>query len=136
MSKKIAKASTTQNLALVIANKRAAEQAEQSRLRELLEALQESIGLWANSSTGPDVHHRDELLRKKKSVVESFFADVKKMPGQVKLADVKAWCERLTNAGFRPATIYARVSFVSSFYTWAQRDPDLGNQITHNPTIL
>jgi integrase len=33
-------------------------------------------------------------------------------------------------------TIYVRVSFLSSFYSWAMRDPELGRHIRTNPVLL
>jgi site-specific recombinase XerD len=92
--------------------------------------------LWANSSTGSTVRYREQMLKKKESIVESFFVVMKKTPGRVTPANVKAWCDKLAKSGLQATTIYARVSFLSSFYTWAQRDPELGNNIRHNPAIL
>jgi integrase/recombinase XerD len=39
----------------------------------------------------------------------------------------------LEGKGFKPATVYARVSRLSSFYTWVMRDPTLGPFIKGNP---
>jgi site-specific recombinase XerD len=130
------KTDTSENLALVISAKRTAARAERQQREQRLAVLRESIDLWANASTGATVRRRDELLQKKKSAIEEFFTAVNKAPGQVTPSDVKSWCDKLAGSGLRPATIYARVSFVSSFYTWAQRDLELGKAIHHNPATL
>lgn len=98
-------------------------------------ALRNAIEVWAASSTGADVRRRVELITKKRRVVESFFAEVGKDPGAVTPADVQGWCEQMKREdGRRPAaaTVYARVSFLSSFYAWAQRE--LG--VCVNPALL
>lgn len=98
-------------------------------------ALRAAINLWASGSTGASVRRRDELVAKKRNVVENFFKKLGKEPGEVMPQDVQEWCEQMRRKdGRRPAsaTIYARVSFLSSFYIWAQRE--LG--VSNNPTIL
>jgi len=135
-SKKKAKATESENLALVISSKRIAARAERRQIEQRLDALREFIELWASASTGSTVRRRDEMLRKKRTVIEDFFTFVKKAPGQVTPTNVKSWCDKLASSSLRPATIYARVSFVSSFYTWAQRDPDIRKYIHHNPAAL
>ncbi len=46
------------------------------------------------------------------------------------------WLEHLREQKLKPAPVYARVSFVSSFYRWAMRDPQVGTQIRANPVHL
>lgn len=98
-------------------------------------ALRTAIELWAMGSTSASVRRRDELIVKKRHAVESFFAQIGKDPGDVTPADIQECCERMRKEdGGRLAasTIYTRVSFLSSFYVWAQRE--LG--IRHNPALL
>lgn len=98
-------------------------------------ALRTGIDLWASASTGASVRRRDELIAKKRRAVESFLAGIGKDPGDVTPADVRERCERMRKENgepLSPSTIYTRVSFLSSFYVWAQRE--LG--ITHNPALL
>jgi integrase/recombinase XerD len=98
-------------------------------------ALRTAIDVWATSSTSGTTRRREELINKKRKVVESFFAENGKDPGEVTPVDVQEWCDRMRRKdGHRPAaaTIYARVSFLSSFYTWAQRE--LG--LCSNPALL
>jgi integrase len=75
------------------------------------------------------------LIAKKRKVVEGFFTVVRCDPGEVTPQDVQVWCERMRREDGRhpaSATVYTRVSFLSSFYVWAQRE--LG--IRSNPVLL
>jgi integrase len=65
--------------------------------------------------------------------VTAFFIYAKKHPGEVTPRDVKNWQESLGASGLSPATVYVRVSFLSSFYEWLMRDPELGGLIVKNP---
>ncbi|PYS89107.1 MAG: hypothetical protein DMF64_18605 [Acidobacteria bacterium] len=98
-------------------------------------ALRTAIEVWASASTSGTTRRREELIAKKRKAVESFFAEIGKDPGEVTPVDVQEWCDRMRREdGHRPAaaTIYARVSFLSSFYAWAQRE--LG--LRPNPALL
>lgn len=82
-------------------------------------ALRTTVGVWASASTSRTTRRREELIAKKRKAVESFFAEIGKDPGGVTPADVQAWCDGMRREDARrpaPATIYARVSFLSSFY--------------------
>jgi len=114
---------------------RAAEQAVLAVADRRDVALRTAIELWATSSTSGTTRRREELITKKRKVVEGFFAEVGRVPSEVMPLDVQEWCERMRKEdGGRPAnaTLYARVSFLSSFYIWAQRE--LG--IRSNPALL
>ncbi len=98
-------------------------------------ALRTAIELWASASTSATTRRREELITKKRRVVASFFEEVGKVPGEVTPADVRQWCEQIKKINgnhLASATIYARVSFISSFYIWAQRE--LG--VRTNPALL
>jgi integrase len=98
-------------------------------------ALRTAIEVWAAGSTSGTTRRREELIAKKRRVVEGFFAKIGKDPGEVTPVDVQEWCDRMRREdGHLPAaaTIYARVSFLSSFYAWAQRE--LGLRL--NPALL
>ncbi|MCA1625922.1 MAG: tyrosine-type recombinase/integrase [Acidobacteria bacterium] len=99
-------------------------------------ALRSVIQLWAGARTAESSFRRDELIRKKQEAVESFFVFTNKSPGEIDELDVARWLERLREQKLKPATVYARVSFLSSFYRWAMRDPAVGAQIRANPVIL
>lgn len=98
-------------------------------------ALRTAIELWASTSTGATTRKRDELLHKKRRAVQNFFDEIAKDPGDMTPLDVRDWCGRMKREdGKSPsaATVYARVSFLSSFYAWAQRE--LG--VRSNPALL
>ena len=98
-------------------------------------ALRTAIEVWAASSTSGTTRRREELIAKKRKVVGGFFAEVGRDPVEVTPLDVQAWCDGMRREdGRRPAaaTLYARVSFLSSFYAWAQRE--LG--LLTNPALL
>jgi integrase/recombinase XerC len=96
-------------------------------------ALLNAIHLWAVATTDAESACRHDLLRSKRQAVSSFFAHCGKHPGEVTALDVQSWRDALEGKGFKPATVYARVSRLSSFYTWVMRDPILGPFIKGNP---
>ena len=98
--------------------------------------LHTAVGLWAGATTGVSSRRRGEVLQNKQKVVEDFFEWVGKRPGDVEPADVRAWYERMREEGKRPATIYARVSFLSSFYRWALGQPEVGRYLRQNPVLV
>src|SRR5215210_3698949 len=98
-------------------------------------ALRSALSLWADATTDPTTRRREELLRGKPKVVEDFFAFVEKHPGEVSPEDVKRW-QRQLEERLRPATVYVRISLLSSFYEWLMRDPALAQLIRSNPVRL
>jgi site-specific recombinase XerD len=96
-------------------------------------ALLNAIHLWAAATTDPESDCCEDLLRSKRQAVSSFFAYSGKHPDEVTALDVHAWRDVLEGKGFKPATVYARISRLSSFYAWVMRDPVLGQFITSNP---
>jgi site-specific recombinase XerD len=96
-------------------------------------ALLNAIHLWAAATTDAESACCEDLLRSKRQAVSSFFAHAGKHPGEVTALDVKSWRDALEGKGFKPATVYARISRLSSFYAWVMRDPALGQFITSNP---
>ena len=98
-------------------------------------ALRTVIEVWASASTSGTTRRREELVAKKRKVVESFFVKIGKDPGEVTPVDVQEWCDEMRREDgqrLAAATIYARVSFLSSFYAWAQRELGLHT----NPALL
>jgi integrase len=98
-------------------------------------ALRNAIGLWASATTR-DVQRRTDLLRDKQRAIAGFFGLVGKHPAEVQPTDVQDWIAYLEGKKTRPATIYQRVCLLSSFYSWAMKDPDLGAYIRTNPARL
>lgn len=98
--------------------------------------LHTAIELWASASTGVETRRRQEQLKNKQKIIRSFFDWVRKPPGEVEPTDVRAWCERMEDEGTSPATVYARVAFLSSFYRWAMSQPAVGAHLRQNPALL
>jgi integrase/recombinase XerC len=99
-------------------------------------ALQTALHLWATATTDAESHCRRDLLRAKQQAATDFFSYCGKLPGEVRPADVEAWRKALEGRDFKSATIYARLSRLSSFYEWAMRDPQLARLIEKNPVRL
>lgn len=99
-------------------------------------ALLNAIHLWASATTDAESACCEDLLKAKRLAVSSFFAFSGKHPGEVTPLDVQGWRAQLEEKGFKLATVYARISRLSSFYEWAMRDPSLGQYITSNPARL
>ncbi len=103
------------------------KQASESQLVALVSSdesreavLKSVIGLWAAARTGETTVRRSDLVRKKSTAVASFFSFIQKNPGEVDEQDVRAWTEHLRGEReLKPPTVYARLSFLSSFYEWA-----------------
>jgi integrase len=95
-----------------------------------------AISLWADSTTHATSLRRDELIHDKVLAVSSFFSFVNKHPSDVIPLDVRSWRTSLEVQELKPATIYARISRLSSFYEWATHDSKLGAIITSNPVSL
>jgi integrase/recombinase XerC len=98
-------------------------------------AIRNAVRLWAGSTTDTTSACRADLLRSKYKIVCSFFAELGKHPAEVTPLDVKVWRDKLEER-HKPATVYARVSRLSSFYEWAMRDAVLGQFIRSNPAQL
>lgn len=96
-------------------------------------ALLNAIHLWAAATTDAESACCADLLRSKRKAVSSFFVHVGKHLGEVTALDVQSWRDALEEKGFKPATVYARISRLSSFYTWVMRDPTLSQFIISNP---
>lgn len=96
-------------------------------------ALLNSIYLWAAATTDAESACCNDLLRSKQQAVSAFFTYAGKHPGDVTALDVQNWRDALEEKGFKSATVYARISRLSSFYSWVMRDPALGQFIQSNP---
>lgn len=95
-------------------------------------ALQTVANLWAEATTDPASPRRMDLIRDKMLAVTDFFSYTGKAPAQVSPIDVKAFQAELEARGLAPATVYAKISRVSSFYNWAIDN----GQAQHNPVNL
>ena len=99
-------------------------------------ALQQVVYLWASTTTTLGTVRHGDLLRDKQRAVAQFFTFIKKPPGDVSPFDVKEWQSHLEAHGLRSGTIYVRISFLSSFYNWVMRDPELSYSVQSNPVTL
>jgi integrase len=99
-------------------------------------ALRTALHLWATATTDAESHCRRDLLRAKQQAAADFFSHCGKLPGEVRPGDVEAWRKSLEERDFKPATVYTRLSRLSSFYEWAMRDPQLAGLIEKNPVRL
>jgi integrase/recombinase XerD len=99
-------------------------------------ALRNAVGFWADATTDSGSQRRSNLLHDKTQAVFAFFEQTGKHPGTVNPLDVKTWQSSMEAAGLARATIYTRICFLSSFFRWAMRDPQLGKFIISNPALL
>lgn len=95
-------------------------------------ALLNAIHIWAVATTDAESQCRQDLLKAKRAAA-SFFSHASLHPAEVGPADVERWRAHLEERGFKPTTIYARISRLSSFYKWLLKQPALGQFITNNP---
>jgi integrase len=98
--------------------------------------LRNASSIWADSTTRQTSLKRDDLLRDKMSAISAFFAFTGKHPGEVTPVDVRAWRSALEVQGLKPATVYARLSRLSSFYEWVIGDARMGESVKSNPVKL
>lgn len=99
-------------------------------------ALRNAVGMWANATTDNSSERRANLVHDKTQAVLSFFERTGKSLGEIKPIDVESWQSSMEAAGLAPATIYTRACFLSSFFRWVMRDPQLGQFIVSNPVLL
>jgi integrase len=105
-------------------------------------ALRTATELWAEATTAATTLRRVEVMHDKLAAVIDFFNFMGRNPADATPSDVRAWRSHLESRGSKdggpllPATVYARISRLSSFYTWLMGDPRLAGEITANPVLL
>ncbi|MDT4953725.1 MAG: integrase/recombinase XerD [Acidobacteriota bacterium] len=107
----------------------------QTRGSDLQIALKSAISLWASATTS-ESERRADLLRDKQRIVLSFFRHTGKLPSEVEPSDVQQWLRDLEEKGISPGTTYQHACLLSSFYSWAIRDPEIGQHLRGNPARL
>jgi site-specific recombinase XerD len=107
----------------------------QTRESDLQVALRGAISLWASATTS-ESRRRQDLLRDKQRIVLSFFRHTGKLPSEVEPGDVQEWLRELEGKGISPGTTYQHACLLSSFYSWAIRDPEIGQHLRGNPARL
>lgn len=98
-------------------------------------ALRGAVSLWASATTS-DSERRADLLRDKQRIVLSFFRHADKLPSEVEPADVQSWLRQLAQKGISAGTVYQHACLLSSFYSWAMKDPEVGQHVRRNPARL
>ena len=98
-------------------------------------ALRGAASLWASATTS-EGERRADLLRDKQRIVLSFFRHTGKLPSEVEPADVQGWLRELEGKGISAGTCYQHACLLSSFYSWAMRDPEVGQHVRRNPARL
>jgi integrase len=107
----------------------------QTRELDLQFALRDAVSLWASATTS-ESGRRQDLLRDKQRIVLSFFRHSGKLPLEVEPADVQGWLRDLEGKGISSGTTYQHACLLSSFYSWAIRDPEIGQHLRGNPARL
>src|SRR2546423_1290424 len=99
------------------------------------QAILAAMQTWAEKTTGASSYRREDLLRDKLTSVQGFFLHCGKHPFLVRPRDCLAW-RRYLEKGYKPNTVYARMSRLSSFFSWLLADPVTGKHIRSNPVLL
>jgi len=102
---------------------------------DLQVALRGAVSLWASATTS-ESERRADLLRDKQRIVLSFFRHTGKLPSEVEPADVQGWLGDLEGKGISASTCYQHACLLSSFYSWAMKDAEVGQHIRRNPARL
>jgi site-specific recombinase XerD len=111
------------------------ETALQTSGLDLQTALRGAVSLWASATTSEGARRQD-LLRDKQRIVLSFFEQASKLPSEVEPADVQGWLAHLQEKGMSHGTAYQHVCLLSSFYSWAIKDTEVGAHVRWNPARL
>lgn len=99
------------------------------------QAILAALEAWAEKTTGSLSYRREDLQHDKRSSVLSFLIYTSKHPFSIRARDCIAWRRHLEKR-YKPNTVYARLSRLSSFYNWLLSDPVLGKHLRANPVIL
>ncbi|HYN88023.1 MAG TPA: site-specific integrase [Ardenticatenaceae bacterium] len=102
---------------------------------DLQVALRGAVSLWASATTS-ESDRRADLLRDKQRIVLSFFRHTGKLPSEVEPSDVQGWLRDLEARGVSAGTCYQHACLLSSFYSWATKDPEVGRHVRRNPARL
>lgn len=100
------------------------------------DAICMAVDSWAEASTDASSPRALDLRRDKTRVALDFFEHAEKHPAAVTPADVQAWQRALRQRGRAESTIYQHSCLLSSFYSWALREPALARAIRANPVTL
>src|SRR5947209_192883 len=99
-------------------------------------AIRNALAVWSDATTNVASSRRHDIRRDKQNAVISFFTHAGKNLLDVTPLDVKSWQESLEEKGLARTTVYYRLCHLSSFYSWAQKHPTIGQYVTSNPVRL
>lgn len=102
---------------------------------DLQVTLRGAVSLWASATTS-ESERRADLLRDKQRIVLSFFRHTGKLPSEIEPADVQGWLRDLAEKRISQGTAYQHACLLSSFYSWAMKDPEVGRHVRRNPARL
>lgn len=85
---------------------------------EVSATVQNAAEMWARARTDSDSERFLDMVRDKSNAVVDFFTSTGTQPQTATAPDVEAWLEDMRRRGLANSTVYARSSFLSSFYNW------------------
>lgn len=91
---------------------------------------------WVDATIDPASARREVSVHDKKKTVSDFFKRIGKQIHEITPNDMKLWQIELEQRDLAPATIYAMVSRISSFYVWLMKSPDISGWVASNPETL
>jgi len=89
-------------------------------------AVKNAAELWAKAKTNADSERFLDIVRDKTNAVMDFYQVTGTAPQTASLKDVARWQDDMRERGLATSTIYARSSFLSSFYDWLLDNEQLG----------
>lgn len=98
--------------------------------------LDSALGNWADATTVPTSDRRDDLKHAKQKAVGDFFQWIGKPVHEITPNDVKSWQNKLEKRNLAPATVYAMISRISSFFDWLMKAPDMAGWVVRKPVTL
>lgn len=98
--------------------------------------LATAITYWAEAVSDATSPRLRDLMRVKKSAVQDFFNFTGKGIDKIGPEDIRGWRLMMEKKGLQATTIYNRLSFISSFFEWALKEPLLAQIIRFNPVQL
>ncbi len=97
--------------------------------------IENAVALWIAATTdGASVRYRD-LARGKRQAVAEFWAQTGKPLNEINATDVSVWGQAMEARRLAANTIAARLSYVSSFFSWLLRQPELAKHLKENPFL-
>ncbi|MEL7235448.1 MAG: tyrosine-type recombinase/integrase, partial [Chloroflexota bacterium] len=104
-----------------------------------------SVEMWADARTSATSKRRHDLLRDKYNALlgdgkdgtaAGFFVFCGVTVEQATPVHVSEWQQYMEDMELSAASIYARVSRLSSYYDWLMKEPDFKDRLKHNPAKI